>query len=153
MTDAMDVGVAEFAVPVVATEEEPLCATVMETVKLSGCRAVAQPESQRTKTGEPLMYLERPNALACRVVALPFKVLVKAPDSAANEIKSVVVGLLTRLVEPFAEEDEPTWLVAAVVEIVCMAAAPAALASVNRLVCNCMRIALGAKVTAKGRPF
>jgi len=76
-------------------------------------------------------------------------VSVKAPDSLAAERKSVVVGLATRLLEPLAEDEPPTWVVAAVVEMVWSAASAACSASDLREVWSCWRMARGATSSAK----
>src|SRR5579863_594625 len=108
MTDAMEVGVEALALPVVDTVDEPLCATFMEMLKFNGCTLSASPEFHLANTGSFARYLVRPSALACSVNALPFKVSVKAPDSAATERKSVVVGFVTRFVEPPVDGAPPT---------------------------------------------
>src|SRR5579862_4384953 len=108
MIDAMEVGVEVLALPVVDTVDDPLCATFIDTVKFRGCNLSASPEFHLTNTGLLVRYLVRPSPLACNVNALPFRVSVKAPDSAATERKSVVVGFVTRFVEPLVDGEPPT---------------------------------------------
>ena len=78
-----------------------------------------------------------PSPLAWIVIVVPLRVSVNAPDSAAIEIKSVVVGFETRFVDPAAVGAPPFWFVAELVEIVCSAVCAASLAVALRLVLIC----------------
>ena len=95
-------GAAEFALPAVVAVDEPVCATFRLAVNVSGWIQSAYLEFHLSNTGLLAKYFVSPRAFACRVRLVPFKVSVKAPDSAAMEMKSVVVGLDTRLVDPLA---------------------------------------------------
>src|SRR5206468_7834936 len=100
-------GVELLAGLAVAIVEEPFCCTFRDTAKFRGCILSASLESHLTNTGLLAKYFVRPSALACRVSVLPFSVSVNAPDSAAMDRKSVVVGFVTRFVEPAPEGEAP----------------------------------------------
>ena len=93
-------GVPEVAVPDTGAVVAPVCVTLSVTETFNGCNWSAPTEFHLANMGcVPLRYLVKPSALAVRVTPVLLSVSAKAPDSAAKERKSVVVGLVVRLVD------------------------------------------------------